>query len=234
MKPFASSAILVLGTNLMIATAQQPGPLPPRTSTQASQYEQAVTTRSSLRAFSAGPDGAPRTLFLANGDAVELGPRFGGLSSSGLRKGERIEVTGASTKVANQRTIDASTVRIGSQTYMAMAATNDGPGLASPPAGSPPPPPLAGPGGPPPPPVAVGPTPPPPPRSTGPRGVALPPPPPPPPCAALQAPKGAAVTPPPAANAPMQPPPANGTVAPPPLPAGTIPPAAGTPPPQQP
>ncbi len=189
MKPFASSAILIIGSTLMVATAQQPGLLPTPTPALEASNAQLVTTRSSIRGFSAGLDGAPRTLFLSNGDAVELGPHFDHLSSGALRKGEHVEVTGMSTRVANQRTIDASTVRVGSQTYMAMAAMNGGPGVAAPPAGGPPTP-DAGPGGPPPPVPAAGPaTPPPPPAPRdGLRGAA---PPPPPPCAVQPAPVGA-------------------------------------------
>ena len=247
MKLLASSAILVFGSSLMVATAQQPGPSPLPNPVLSSQRAQTVTTRSSTRGFSAGPGGTPRTLFLANGDAVELGPRFSGLTSGGLHKGERVEVTGIRTRVGSQRTIDALTVRVGSQTYgqtdIAMAGTNDRPGLATPPAGGPPPPPKAGPGGPPPPPPAradagAGPGMPPPPPPPGARGIAPPPPPPPPPSsgAAPQPPAGAGVTPPPPpiTNAPVPPPANGGTAAPSALPAG-MPPEAGTQaqPPQQ-
>ncbi len=232
MKLLASSAVLIFGSSLMAASAQQPSALPTPPSDRSVQT---VTSRSSIRGFSAGPNGTPRTLFLSNGDAVELGSRFGNLPSGELHKGLRVAATGPSTTVARQRTIDAATLRVGSQTYTAMAM-NDEPLGAPPQPGAPLPPQRVGnAGAPPPPPPAPGG--PPAPRATrdG-RGIA---PPPPPPCAGQPA-GGAAVPPPaPAANGQVPPPPANGAAAPPasgaPPDAGTTPAAAGSPatPPQQ-
>ncbi len=247
MKPFASSALLIFGATFLTASAQQPSslPAPPPDSSA-----QTVTVHSRIRSVGAGPGGSPQSLALSNGDTVELGSRFGTLPSNELYEGVRIAATGPSTGASRHRTIDASTLRVGRQTFTA-TALNAGPGGAPPQpgtplaargnAGSPP----AGPGAPPPhgpgallapgasapPPPGAGAPPPagpgaPPPPEAGappPAGVGAPPPPP--------APLGArGVAPPsrphpagrPAPGGAAAPPPASGQ-APPPPPAGAAP-----------
>jgi hypothetical protein len=167
-------------------------PIPPQLSM--------VTESSRVRAFSAGPGGEVRSLFLQNGSVVDLAPGLGGQIGSTVRKGEKITVTGTKSEINGQSLVEVASVRLDDQTFSASAPASGAladsvapppPGAPQPPPPSAPrrrnrvaapapcgatadaPPPPAGPDGPPPPPPGFEAGPPPPPPS----GAAPPPPP---------------------------------------------------------
>ena len=134
-----------------------------------------VTQRSRVRAFSAGPDGQVRSIYLSNGTVVDL-TAFGPGIGSQIRKGNHVSVTGLRTVVNGQAIVLPQQFMVGQQMFTAMQT--QGPvlqaGAGPQPYGQSP----AGPGGPgvPPPPVGLGAPPPP---QDGPRARLMPPPPPP-------------------------------------------------------
>ena len=202
------TALGIAFSSVAFAQSPAPAPLPPTptpgnapvTPQAASQFP-SVTQSSRVRAFSAGPGGEVRSVYLQNGSVVDLTPALGGQLGPALRKGEKITVTGTKSEFKGQSVLEAATVRLNDQTFsandpalgpLAQGATPPRPGRpqapppplaprgkrgAAPPApcgagpGVPAPP--AGPDAPPPPPgFAAGPPPPPP------SGMAPPPPPP--------------------------------------------------------
>lgn len=141
-----------------------------------------VTQSSRILAFDVGPGGEVSSLYLQNGNVIDVPPDLGQQLASVARKGVPIAVTGSRSEVNGQAIVAANRITINSQSYVSLApplnmAAN---GIAPPPpAMGPPPPPPGPPGGagappPPPPPGRWGPPPPPP------CGAQLPPPPPPP------------------------------------------------------
>ena len=185
-----------------VAFAQSPTPaapappaIPPAAAPASAPQPMAVVTESSrVRAFSAGPGGEVRSLYLQNGSVVDLAPEIGGQLGAAVRKGEKITVTGTKSRINGQSLVEAASVRLNEQTFSAIApaprplADDEAPPPLAPPAPAPPrqdraalrrpngpaadalP---AGPGVPPPPPPGFAAGPPPPPMN----GAAPPPPP---------------------------------------------------------
>ncbi len=183
-----------------VAFAQSPAPAPPTPPAipPATPQVPMVTESSRVRAFSAGPGGEVRSLYLQNGSVVDLAPGIGGQLGPAVRKGEKITVIGTKSEINGQSLVEAASVQLNDQTFSANGPA-PGPladGVAPPPPGTPQPPPApaarrrnrtaapapcntsadappppAGPDGPPPPPPGFEAGPPPPPPS----GAAPPP-----------------------------------------------------------
>ncbi len=181
-KPVVFLASMTFGLCASIAqTAPAPG-------LGSAQVGSAATTRHGrVEAVLAGPDGGVRALFLGGGTAVALSPQLSGQLASLPLKGRAVTVSGPAQTLAGSVTIQALTLRIGSNTFIAspqpgaeaplpgrprdprqFAGLNGRPGPGAPPPGRgplPPPPGAAG----------HGPAPAPPP---GPTAANVPPPPP--------------------------------------------------------
>lgn len=207
----SSLKITVLGLIFSsVAFAQSPVPAPPTPAappldagaapSPPQQQLSMVSESSRVRAFSAGPGGEVRSLYLQNGSVVDLEPGLGGQLGPAVRKGQKITVTGTKSEINGQSLVEAATVRLNDQTFAANVSA-PGPlaeGATPPPPGAPQaptapaprrrkraaapapcgatldtPPPPTGPDGPPPPPPGFEAGPPPPPPS----GAAPPPPP---------------------------------------------------------
>ena len=168
---------------------------------------QPYTWASRVRAFSPGPDGQVRSLYLSDESVVLIPPGLSQQIGGAVTRGERIRVSGYRSDLNGQPLITASSITVNGQTFVTRTDMAD---LATPP---PPPPP--GPRGGRAPRVAGMPPPPPPPPGM----VGTPPPPPPPPLGAA----GVQPAPPPPAPDGTEPHPPTGPAGPPP--------AAGGPPP---
>ena len=201
----SSLKITALGLALSSAAfAQSPIPAPPTpplvppASDSSAQRLSMVTHTSRVRAFNAGPGGDVRSLYLQNGEVVDLAPDLAGQVGQAIRKGKQVTVTGTKLEINGQSLVEAASIRLNGQTFSASpGAATLAAGAVPPPPGAPQappppprrrdraaapapcglsanvPPPPPGPGAPPPPPPG-GITPPPPP----PDGIAPPPPPP--------------------------------------------------------
>jgi hypothetical protein len=151
------------------------------TSVPAAAQLAVVTQSSRIQAFDADPGGEVNSLYLQNGNVVDIPPDLGQQLASVARKGVRITVTGSRSEVNGQAIVAANRITINSQSYVSLAPPPNmaASGIAPPPpAMGPPPPPPGPPGG------AGAPPPPPPPGRWGspplpPCGAQLPPPPPP-------------------------------------------------------
>ncbi len=195
-----SSVAFAQGT---VAAPPAPAPVAPSAAAApppAPRQLSMVTESSRVRAFSAGPGGEVRSVYLQNGSVVDLAPGLGRQFGPSLRKGAKITVTGTRSEINGQSLVEAASVRLNDQTFSAnvpapgpiavVAAPPPPPGAPqAPPAPGPrrgemgpvlapnaatrnAPPPPAGPDGPPPPPRGFAAVPPPPP----PTGAAAPPP----------------------------------------------------------
>jgi hypothetical protein len=98
-----------------VPPAAAPG-LPP-----AYQQTSQVTQSSRVRAFSAGPVGEMRSLYLQNGSVVDLTPALGGQLGPAIHKGEKITVTGTKSEINGQSLVEAASVRLNDQTFSANA-----------------------------------------------------------------------------------------------------------------
>ena len=85
-----------------------------------------VTQSSRIRAFNAGPDGLVRSLFLQNGNVVNVSPDLGRQLSTQAHQGSRIRVTGARSVVNGQGIIMANQITVNSQTYTAQLERGSG------------------------------------------------------------------------------------------------------------
>ncbi|AFL87975.1 hypothetical protein Terro_1672 [Terriglobus roseus DSM 18391] len=78
-----------------------------------------VTESSRVRAFNVGPDGEVHSVYLRNGSVVALSPALGGQVGRAIRKGEKITVTGTRSEINGQRSVEAASVRLNDQTFVA-------------------------------------------------------------------------------------------------------------------
>jgi hypothetical protein len=176
-----------------VAFAQSPPPAPlappagATVSTPVAPQLAFITQSSRVRAFSPGPGGEVRSLYLQNGSVIDVTPGLGGQLGPAVRKGAKITVTGTQSEINGQSVVEAASIRLNDQTF---AANSPSAAPATPPPAfasrrknkaaasapceaapdAPPPPPDWG--GPPPPPDGMAPPPPPP------DGMGPPPPPP--------------------------------------------------------
>ena len=177
----ALSASALAQTSPVVAPpASQPaaGQAQMPTSVPVATQSPVVTQSSRILAFDVGPGGEVSSLYLQNGNVVDVPPDLGQQLASVARKGVRVAVTGSRSEVNGQAILAANRITINSQSYVSLAPPPNmaASGIAPPPPamGLPSPPPSgAGAPPPPPPPGRVGPAPPPP------CGAQLPPPPPP-------------------------------------------------------
>ena len=144
-----------------IAFAQSPPPAPqPSPAAPAVSSQLPLVTQSSrIRAFSAGPGGEVRSLYLRNGRVVDVTPAIAGQLGPAVRKGAKITVIGTESEINGQFLVEAASIRLNDQTFAAnlpaMApapppsagypaqpgSTAPGPGMIA--EGAPPPPPGA-------------------------------------------------------------------------------------------
>jgi hypothetical protein len=120
-------------------TANMPpdAPAPPPASPQLP----VVTQSSRVRAFSAGPGGEIRSLYLQNGSVVVVAPGLGVQLGAVVRKGEKITVTGPQSEINGQSLLAAASVRLNDRTFSANAPSSPPPGPGPLAAGAVPPPP---------------------------------------------------------------------------------------------
>jgi hypothetical protein len=132
-----------------VTFAQSPPPAPPTPSAVPASVPTAlsptsqlpvVTQSSRVRAFNAGPSGEVRSLYLQNGNVVDLAPALGGQLGPAVRKGEKITVTGTKSEINGQSLVEAVSVRLNDQTFSVYAPASVPPALAE---GAIPPPPGA-------------------------------------------------------------------------------------------
>jgi hypothetical protein len=137
----ASLRISALGLALTsVAFAQTPLPTPPTppadgppslpVAPAAASQLPIVTQSSRVRAFSAGPSGDVRSLYLQNGSVVDVTPILAGQLGPAVRKGKKITVTGTKSEINGQSVLEAASVRLNDQTFAANApsAIPSGPG----------------------------------------------------------------------------------------------------------
>jgi hypothetical protein len=83
-----------------------------------------VTQTSRIRAFNAGPGGEVRSLYLQNGNVVDLTPALGGELAAAVRKGKKITVTGAKSEINGQSLLEAASIQLNDQTFSANASSS--------------------------------------------------------------------------------------------------------------
>ena len=143
----SSLRITALGLALgPVAFAQSLAPAPPKppgvppgaaAAPSLTPQQFAVVTQSSrIRAFSAGPGGEVRSLYLQNGSVVDLSLGLGRQIGRVVRKGEKITVTGTKSEINGQFLVEATRVRLNDQIFSANAPA---PGSLAEAAGPPPP-----------------------------------------------------------------------------------------------
>jgi hypothetical protein len=153
----ALSASALAQTSPVVAPpASQPaaGQAQMPTSVPVATQSPVVTQSSRILAFDVGPGGEVSSLYLQNGNVVDVPPDLGQQLASIARKGVRIAVTGSRSEVNGQAILAANRITINSQSYVSLAPPNmAASGIAPPPpAMGPHPPPPGGAGAPPPPP----------------------------------------------------------------------------------
>lgn len=152
MRTLAAAAIYLLCSTGFAQTPPPAGPLPsvgrglnqPTQSPVNPMRGLAVTQSSRVRAFNVGPDGQVQSIYLANGNVVDVPLGFGPDLNAQLHKGARIHLVGSRTYVHGQTILTAQQLTIGQQSFTAQSPAMGQAGMISSPAagtGMPPPPP---------------------------------------------------------------------------------------------